>query len=226
MNNSIEIVAPVRGIWITPNTPGSRVPSHGTSIFGEDYAVDFVMINENDPLRKAYKSSFLKYLLSGLPLNDFYGWGQNIYSPVEGIVIEINNSIVERQKVNVINDYRYTIKVSNELRKGILNPGSIAGNYILVKCSENVYALFAHLKKDSILVQPGQRIKLNQIIGQIGHSGNSMMPHLHLQFIDNSDFTKAHGIPFNIKEYEVKRNEKWEKIYDSIPTDKDVLMFK
>ncbi len=33
---------PLRGDWLCPNTPGSKVPSHGTNRLGTRYAYDFV----------------------------------------------------------------------------------------------------------------------------------------------------------------------------------------
>lgn len=52
MDNNMMIASfPLKGIYITPNTPGSNIPSHGTVNFGETYAIDFVMINENDKLK-------------------------------------------------------------------------------------------------------------------------------------------------------------------------------
>ena len=44
---------PVRGVWITPNSPATKIPSHGTTSFGEAYAIDFVMIDEEDKFSKS-----------------------------------------------------------------------------------------------------------------------------------------------------------------------------
>ncbi len=40
---------PLRGDWIAPNTPGHRVPSHGTDIFGQTYAYDFLKVDAHFP---------------------------------------------------------------------------------------------------------------------------------------------------------------------------------
>lgn len=210
-------------MWITPNTPGTRVPSHGTSDFGETYAIDFVMIQDNDSFKKPYQRSFLEYLFQGLALDDFYGWGQTIYSPIDGEVIEIKNDIAERNPVNIFKDFSNTLKVTRDFTQGSVPLASITGNYVLLKCSDDIYALFAHLQKGSIIVKPGQRIRVNQPLGQLGHSGNSTMPHLHMQFMSSSNYKVAQGIPFVFREYEVKRNSKWEKVCNSIPTAKDII---
>ena len=36
---------PLRGEWLAPNTPGSKIPSHGTDQLGERYAFDFLQVD-------------------------------------------------------------------------------------------------------------------------------------------------------------------------------------
>jgi murein DD-endopeptidase MepM/ murein hydrolase activator NlpD len=81
------------------------------------------------------------------------------------------------------------------------------------------------MKKGSIIVKPGQNVHANQLLGQLGHSGNSTMPHLHMQFMNSQDFKVAEGVPFVFRKYEVKRNGKWETIYGSVPTVKDTIKY-
>ena len=212
---------PVRGVWITPNSPGTKIPSHGTTSFGEAYAIDFVMIHAANKSRKPYRSSFFRYVLTGVPLKDFYGWGQTVYSPINGQVIAVVNTIEERSNVNPFTDLQYMRKSTQEY---IHNGGKseiVAGNHVLIRLNEYQYALLAHLVKGSIKVIPGQTVEKNQPIAQLGHSGNSTMPHLHMQFMDNSDFSIAQGIPFVFREYEIEEDGMWKTINNSIPTTKD-----
>ncbi|MEQ6355408.1 M23 family metallopeptidase [Lysinibacillus sp. M3] len=70
---------------------------------------------------------------------------------------------------------------------------SVAGNYIIIECTNNVYAGLVHLQTGSIQVLVGQRVKKGEVIGRVGHSGNSFAPHLHVQLMDSSDiFYMAH----------------------------------
>jgi murein DD-endopeptidase MepM/ murein hydrolase activator NlpD len=102
-------------------------------------------------------------------------------------------------------------------------PEIVAGNYVLLKLNEKQYALLAHLVKGSIQVIPGQIVERNQPLGQLGHSGNSTMPHLHMQFMDHSDFSITQGIPFVFREYELAENSGWKTIHNSIPTTKEIV---
>jgi len=222
-NNILKVFFPLEGVYISPNTPGSKVPSHGTNSFGETYAIDFVMINENDKLKKSYKSSFIKYIFNGLQLEDFYGWGQTVYSPVSGEIIGVENNVQERNPVNIISDYKNTIEVTKQFTQDGASPKIITGNYVMIKIDEKKYALLAHLKKGSIKVAVGEKIEVHDIIGELGHSGNSTMPHLHMQFMDSDDYKIAKGLPFVFDSYELKEGHKWVKIFNSLPREKDVI---
>jgi len=204
----IIVSFPLQGIYISPNTPGSKVPSHGTADFGEAYAIDFVMIKDNDKLKKPYRKSFFEYFFKGLQLDDFYGWGQTVYSPVSGEVVEVENGIEERNPVNIFNDYKNTIKVTKDYIKNGASPKIITGNYVMIKVNENSFALLAHLKKGSVNVLVGQKIEVCDVIGELGHSGNSTMPHLHMQFMNSKDYKIAKGLPFVFESYEVKQENK------------------
>ena len=227
MDSNMMIVSfPLQGIYISPNTPGSKIPSHGTASFGEEYAIDFVMVKDNDNLKKPYRKSFFEYLFKGLQLNDFYGWGQTVYSPVSGEVIEVENGIDERNPVNIFKDYINTIKVTKDYIKNGASPKIITGNYVMIKVNETSYALLAHLKKGSVNVLVGQKIKVRDVIGKLGHSGNSTMPHLHMQFMNSNDYQVAKGLPFVFESYEVKQDNKWVKVYNAIPKVQDIIRYE
>lgn len=55
-----------------------------------------------------------------------------------------------------------------------------AGNYVLLRCDSDAYVLLAHLKKGSVTVRTDDSVTTGARLGQIGNSGNSWEPHLHL----------------------------------------------
>lgn len=58
------------------------------------------------------------------------------------------------------------------------------GNHILVDHGSNFKSLYAHLSK--ILVEAGDKVDKNTEIGQVGSTGWSTGPHLHLEVWENS----------------------------------------
>ena len=47
------------------------------------------------------------------------------------------------------------------------------------------------------------------LIGRIGHSGNSFFPHLHFQLMDSCDIATANGLSCAFEEYEIFQNGEW-----------------
>ena len=45
MENPIVVNLPLYGELFVPNTPGTKVPSHGTDMLGQRYAYDFMMVD-------------------------------------------------------------------------------------------------------------------------------------------------------------------------------------
>lgn len=62
------------------------------------------------------------------------------------------------------------------------NNQSMLGNYIFLRLEEtHTYLVLAHLKQGSVQVQVGQYVEEGTPIAQVGNSGSSSEPHLHIQ---------------------------------------------
>jgi hypothetical protein len=216
---------PLRGEWMVPNTPGKKIPSHGTDQFGESYAFDFLQVDWNRAGRPFYNTSLFQYLFFGLQLNKCYGWGQEVYAPCDGIVIKAEDGYKEREIVNLFSDLFVALKNARMFNPEKDDIQTVAGNYIILKCSDHVYAGFAHLQTGSITVSAGQIVKKGDILGKVGHSGNSTAPHLHFQLMDSSDLLSAKGVPCAFEQYELFKDGKWETVHNGVPTDRDRIRF-
>ena len=54
-------------------------------------------------------------------------------------------------------------------------------NAVILEHEEGYRTLYWHLMKDSVSVEEGQRVLRGTILGKVGSSGNSSMPHLHFE---------------------------------------------
>ena len=145
----------------------------------QQYAIDINKLNE-------YKS-ISKYILSKRN-SDHYIFSDTVYCPCNGIVQEIKN--------NVKDNLSSSMNVSSQ---------DGTGNHVYLKC-DSVYVFMPHLKKSSILVSIGQKIKTGLPLALVGNSGFSQEPHLHIQAsIYNSDSTLV-GVPIKFGERVLSRN--------------------
>jgi hypothetical protein len=221
----IIVEFPLRGEWLSPNTPGTKIPSHGTDKLGTRYAYDFIQVNWERRGWPAYRVSFPQYLLFGAPLNEYYCWGQEVYAPCDGIIVQAEDGYEERQRTNLFADIDYAYKMAHYFDPKKDDIQSVAGNYIIMKCGDQVYAALVHLQTGSIQVSAGQSVKKGEVVGRVGGSGNSYAPHLHFQLMDRSDISTANGLPCAFDQYEVFQDSEWKKVVNGIPTDKDRIRF-
>ena len=61
----------------------------------------------------------------------------------------------------------------------VMDRDHMAGNHVAINCGE-FFLILAHLRQGSIAVAAGDTVKAGDILGQMGNSGNSSEPHLHL----------------------------------------------
>ena len=71
----------------------------------------------------------------------------------------------------------------------------LPGNRVTLRVGPGLYLLYAHMKRGSVRVRVGQRVRRGQMLGQLGNSGNSATPHLHLQVQTRPSFA-SDGLPF------------------------------
>lgn len=229
MRNSVNPVIvqfPLRGEWLAPNTPGKKIPSHGTDQLAETYAFDFLQVDWDRAGYPFYDASVIEYLYHGVPLNRCYGWGKDVYAPCDGQIIQARDGYLERQKVNWLSDLLVAVTNYRKLESGTIDIQALAGNNVIMGCGNtSIYAAFAHLKQGSITVTAGTIVKKGQIIGKIGHSGNSTAPHLHFQLMNSPDVITAKGVPCAFERYEIFQDNQWKEVTNGIPSNRDRIRF-
>lgn len=68
-------------------------------------------------------------------------------------------------------------------------------NSVYILHDDGTFGVYAHLRRGSALVRPGQRIQVGQIIAQSGNTGYSTGPHLHFAVLRNAGL-KWESVPF------------------------------
>src|SRR5690606_39201321 len=110
----IIVQFPLRGEWLSPNTPGTRILSHGTNQLGTRYAYDFIQVDWSRKGWPAYRVSLPQYLLFGVPLKEYYCWGQEVYAPSDGVIVRAEDGYLERERTNLFSDLANAYKNAHD----------------------------------------------------------------------------------------------------------------
>jgi murein DD-endopeptidase MepM/ murein hydrolase activator NlpD len=101
---------------------------------------------------------------------------------------------------------------------------SILGNHVIMHSGE-IFAGFAHLVPGSVAVEAGQTVRRGDVLGRVGHTGNSTSPHLHFQLMDSPELITAKGVPCAFRAYEVLRDGGWESVENGVPRKVDRIRY-
>ncbi|MGZ3237437.1 MAG: M23 family metallopeptidase [Burkholderiaceae bacterium] len=207
---------PLRGEWVASSTPAEKIPSHGTDRFGQRFAFDFFRIEHTKNGWKFFRTSTIASLLFGIRLQDCYAWSEPIHAPFDGTVISSRDGWPERKRWHI---FKGRDAVTNDFR-------SIAGNHIIIKMKEKeVYAFFAHARCGSIQVRDSDEVRTGQHLADVGHSGQSLTPHLHFHLMDRANILEAQGLPCCFREYQTLRDGVWSNVSKGIPGKREFIRY-
>jgi murein DD-endopeptidase MepM/ murein hydrolase activator NlpD len=214
-SSPVVVGFPLRGEWVAVRTPAHKVPSHGTDLLGQRYAFDFVRPDRRRGLR-LHPGGAVPSALLGRRTRDYYGWGQPVHAAVGGRVVAALDRVPERGRVQAVRELAHAIRATvgfDPARGGV---ESVAGNHVIVQ-GAGAYAVYAHLAPGTVAVTAGQTVRAGEVVGRVGHTGNSTAPHLHFHLMDSADPLRARGVPCAFAAYLVQRDGRWERVEGGVP---------
>jgi hypothetical protein len=172
---------PLRGDgWVAMNGLGtsshhrlSYLAVNGKTVVPQRYAIDWVKLGKDG---KAFQDS------AGAN-NNYIGYGAEVLAVKEATVEETRNGLLE-------------LPPFEASKTGSVSFENSVGNHVVLNLGNGRFALYAHLQPGSIRVKKGQRVRAGQVLGLLGSSGNSDLPHLHFQLMDTKHPQLADGLPY------------------------------
>jgi murein DD-endopeptidase MepM/ murein hydrolase activator NlpD len=219
--SDVETPAPVvfpllGGEWLAPNTPGHRIPSHGTDQLGQRYAYDFVHASDWE-LGGSFWGGARYFLGGGINLKHSRGMNTPILAPIGGKVIDAKDGWPERKRATPLDILRaLTAGLRLSEAELLADYRVVAGNYVIIEGKEG-FAFLAHATTGSILVCEGEQVQAGQPVARVGDTGNSTAPHLHYHLMDGPVLWTAKGLPSCFIAYERFTDGCWQRMENGIP---------
>jgi hypothetical protein len=107
----------------------------------------------------------------GERMEDWYSWNAPVRAAGRGTVTAVRDDMPD----NALGSEDYPRKRLSE------DPMNSDGNYVQIDHGNGEVSTFTHLKYRSARVRVGDQVKADQIIGLVGNSGSTPVPHLHYE---------------------------------------------
>lgn len=101
---------------------------------------------------------------TGKFLEDYYIYDKEVFAPMDGVVIGKEFGHSDNPP-----DLTFSSNLDNK-----------KNNFLTIKVKDHFYLSIVHFKKNSILVNITDQIKAGDLLGNVGNSGVSYLPHLHV----------------------------------------------
>lgn len=166
----IELAFPLTEGYIGQGGNSALINYHQADTTSQQYALDIVKLNSWGMRARGFLPvDFNKYTI----------YGDTIFSPCDGKIVKTKDG-------------------QDNAPLGVADTLNPRGNYIVLEYQNNLIVM-GHMLKNSIMVSTGDIVKKGQPIAQVGNSGNTTQPHLHIHAIAGTDTSKiirgGNGIP-------------------------------
>ncbi|MER6995192.1 M23 family metallopeptidase [Streptomyces sp. NPDC000410] len=209
----VETDCPVTGRWSALNSPADKVPSHGTHLYGQTYAIDITA--ESDPdSEESPRPGFAWIWPVARRSQDFPAFGAPLLAVADATVVRATDRQRDHLSRNSLPALIYMLLVEGFVRL-LGGAHRVVGNHLVLDLGDCTYAMYAHLRRGSLVVREGDRVRAGQLLAECGNSGNSSEPHVHFQLMDGPDLSVARGIPFTWRGIGVPGNG--ETFYSAVP---------
>lgn len=132
-------------------------------------------------------------------LLDYQGGTDHLYDGHRGTDIAIYNFRLMDRGVPIVAAASGTV-ISTTYHYGDRNTGlpyPDGGNGFVIRHDDGTIAYYWHIRTNSIMVEPGERVEAGQPLAYVGSSGWTPIPHLHFELVGNSVPRDPWAGPFN-----------------------------
>ncbi|WP_265520711.1 M23 family metallopeptidase [Oerskovia flava] len=210
-HDPVGVASPVRGRWTAINSPADAVPSHGIRAYGQTYAIDVLHPSP------AGAATTLGWTGGSRRPETFSSFGEPVHAVADGTVVTASSWRRDHRARTSWPAIVYLLTV--ESFRDLVGPGGVVGNHVVLDHGDGVFSLYAHLRRGSARVAVGDAVRAGDVLGEVGNSGNTSEPHLHVQLMDRARPLRAAGIPFRWEDATILDDTDPTRARGAVPTD-------
>ncbi|WP_187272659.1 M23 family metallopeptidase [Methylobacterium sp. WL9] len=147
------------------------LPLNGAFRLAQRFAIDWVKIDDENRIVRGDLKDVKSYRIYGEP----------VLAVADGSVVGARNDLPDQAPGAL---------------PANLPISEADGNFVGLAIGGRAFVLYAHLRPGSGRVRFGDRVGRGAITGELGNTGNSQAPHLHLHVMDRPDDLQADGLPY------------------------------
>jgi murein DD-endopeptidase MepM/ murein hydrolase activator NlpD len=178
----LPIEPPLDGAWLTFWGGNSEFLNYHVVAPQQRHALDIVIWEDG-----------ATYSGDGLEVDDYYAYGQDLYAPVAGEIVAVESSLADMPPALA---QTADPRLAEEAAAMAADQGP-AGNHVVIETEQGFYVYLAHMKPDSATVAVGDVVVAGDVVGQVGNTGNTSEPHIHIHAQTALDLfdPEAAGVP-------------------------------
>jgi murein DD-endopeptidase len=115
-----------------------------------------------------------------------FGYGADVLAVANGRVAEVRDGMEESQRISTNAEHPLE---------------DAAGNFVVLDLGDGRFAIYEHLKPNSIRVTRGERVRKGEVLASLGFTGDSTGPHLHFHVADGASPLLGEGVPFVFEKF-------------------------
>jgi Peptidase family M23/Protein of unknown function (DUF3887) len=176
-----QLSLPFKGRWLVFWGGDTRKLNQHHDVPNQRFAFDLLGVGKGGKTQQG----------DGTRNEDYYAFGREVLAPADGTVVEVIEGVRDNTP-------------------GSMNEYSAVGNCVVIQHRPEEVSVLAHLKRGSIVVRAGDKVKRGQLLGQCGNSGNSSEPHLHYHLQNSPVLQDGLGIRCAFQKVVVTKDGKTE----------------
>ncbi|MDD1682553.1 MAG: M23 family metallopeptidase [Methanoregula sp.] len=119
---------------------------------------------------------------------NFLGYGRELLAVADGTIVDIRDGVPDNEIIYKLPPFAFETGT---------------GNNVIIDIGNDKYACYCHIIPGSIKVRKGDKVKEGDVIGLLGNTGQSDVPHLHFEVVTGKPaIIGGEGYPFVFREYD------------------------